>query len=175
MSFDPSYSPNHPTSLASLSPWVNWEDWPMRSLKACLLWCSKIWGISEKSWSPYLSYLTCIQLDKHDNYCSLFPLLRLFLTVHEKAHIQDNISPLSSLSLGSHIPFFPNSLSFSLLWRWLCCTEVLTWRCWKVCWTGSLGSRVSHCSGAEHRQFSSGPLADGRVPVGSSLLVILLF
>ena len=79
-----------------------------------------------------------------------FPLLRLFLTVHEKAHIQDNISPLSSLSLGSHIPFFPNSLSFSLLWRWLCCTEALTWRCWKVCWTGSLGSRVSHCPGAEH-------------------------
>ena len=25
------------------------------------------------------------------------------------------------------------------------------------------------------QQFSSGPLADGRVPVGSSLLVILLF
>ena len=68
-----SYSPNHPTSLASLSPWVNREDWPMRSLKACLLWCSKIWGTSEQFGSPYLSYLTCIPLDKHGNYCSLFP------------------------------------------------------------------------------------------------------
>lgn len=168
-----SYSPNYPTSLASLSPWVNREDWPMRSLKACQLWCSKIWGI-------FLGGLIWV-ISRVSHWTSMaivalcFPLLHLFLTVQEKAPMQDNISPLSSLSLGPHIPFLPNSLSFSLLWRWLCCTEVLTWRCWKVCWSGRLGSRVSHCSGAEHGRFSSGPLADGREPVGSSLLVILLF
>lgn len=64
-----SYSPRHSTSLASISPLV---DCPIRSLKAWLLWCSMILGISEKFGSPYLSYLTWMQLDKHGKNCPLF-------------------------------------------------------------------------------------------------------
>lgn len=60
-----SYSPSHPTSLASISPLM---DCAIRSLKAC----SMILGISEKFGGPYLSYLTWTQLDKHGKKCSLF-------------------------------------------------------------------------------------------------------
>lgn len=44
--------------------------------------------------------------------------------------------------LGFQIHFYPNSLSFSLIWGWFCCVEMLTCRCWKVCWTGDLATSV---------------------------------
>lgn len=55
---------------------------------------------------------------------------------------------MGPLSLGSPVHFHPNSLSFSLIWGWLCCVEMLTCRCWEVCWTGSLGIGASRCPGA---------------------------
>lgn len=138
-------------------------------LRTCLLWCSMMFRAVRKCEGPLLSYLTWIQLDKYGKNCSLLPTT-LFPVVHERAYIQNNLNPLSPLSHGSQVHFHSNSLSSSLALR----MTLLYWGAGTQMLEGLLnrqfGEQSVTLSGAQHRQFSLGPLADGRSPVGSSLL-----
>lgn len=160
-----------PTSLAHSPHESTGEDWPARSQKHASSdvlrfggsFGGLIWVISRVShWTSMAIVALC------------FPLLHLFLTVQEKAPMQDNISPLSSLSL------VPTFLSFQIPWASLCSEDdFAVLRCWRED-AGRFADQAvwgveCHIVQGQSTGGSHWTTADGREPVGSSLLVILLF